>query len=888
MAITKKQVLKTVLLPGIIPRMRELFSPSFGFLAYLIVIVFNIVRILPNNHPYLKPHSAGTYSIRQAIAEAANNIAFKKKNIDQIIIFFSIIASLIILVIQFVLLVVAMMIPKANAALPTTVEGFFKTPNPEEDLAYRLLDLVFGVPDFFNSKEEVNTALHQALHKLFEFYSFGIVIVGAMIIVYLVVAIVSETAVSGTPFGQRFNKAWAPIRVVLFFGLLVPISNGLNGGQYLTLLSAKLGSGLASTGWVAFNDKIAEENETLTGKKEQNVAKVKAADLSHLPAFMLVAKTCQKSYNFLYNDKTYPASWDPQGDETGVKAWAVYKVPPDANASDPQVAYKAEKMESKTISVLKKDSKGNDIHIVFGVKDPETYKNFRGGVAPVCGTMVFKVTDVAEPGSEHIQNAYYDLVKSMWQGARELDKYAMNYVKRYVADPSDPTAELPTKKYIVDWLTYLKEHMGDEKDGVIAEAIKIQIEQGKWQMPPEMKDYGWAGAGIWYNKIAQQNGALVSAIRQTPVTVLYPRAMEAVRSQKEREDKSPDVREQFRYNFSAEAEDAQFLIDHEKDVAQALNHPYEFWEGNKEKPEEEKTGNAIIDTINSILGTHGLFEICKNTEVHPLAQLSALGKSLLDNSIQSFMASVGVGLLSLIPSHFSVALKAGSSFFVTIATIGLSIGFILFYVLPFFPFLYFFFAVAGWLKTIFEAMVAMPLWALAHLRIDGEGMPGDAAIGGYYLLFEIFIRPLLIVVGLLAAVAVFAAMVKVLNEVFYLVISNLSGNDPRSSTVCFQNPSAPKTGPGSSVTEADIKSAFRGPVDEFFFTVMYTIIVFLIGQSCFKLIDLIPKDILRWLNAEVPSLTDDAEDPAKGMLMYMTLAGQQVSGGLDSIMGKKG
>ena len=42
------------------------------------------------------------------------------------------------------------------------------------------------------------------------------------------------------------------------------------------------------------------------------------------------------------------------------------------------------------------------------------------------------------------------------------------------------------------------------------------------------------------------------------------------------------------------------------------------------------------------------------------------------------------------------------------------------YVLPLIPFIYFTFAVLGWVLELFEAIAAMPLWALAHLRIEGD------------------------------------------------------------------------------------------------------------------------------------------------------------------------
>jgi len=130
MAISKRKILKTTMLPGIWPRLKDLFGSGFGYLAYIIAVVYNTVRILPNGHAYLATGNIGAYSIRQAIAAAANNITLSRNNIDQIIIFFSIISALIIMFIQFILLIVAMVIPKAIAqTMPTTIEGFFVTPS---------------------------------------------------------------------------------------------------------------------------------------------------------------------------------------------------------------------------------------------------------------------------------------------------------------------------------------------------------------------------------------------------------------------------------------------------------------------------------------------------------------------------------------------------------------------------------------------------------------------------------------------------------------------------------------------------------------------------------------------------------------------------------------
>ncbi|MEM6812327.1 MAG: DotA/TraY family protein [Pseudomonadota bacterium] len=877
MDITKKQILKTAFLPGILPRAASLFGSGFGYLAYLIAVVYNTVRILPNNHEYLKSENIGTYSVRQSIAAAANHLEISWKNIDQIIMFFCVIAAIIIMVLQFILFIAYALFPVANAqTMPATIEGFFVTPNPERDIAYRLLDLVFGIPDFFGSQEATNTPFHQALHGLLEFYSIGIFIVGAMILIYLVIAVVAETAQSGIPFGQRFNKSWAVPRTILFFGLIIPISYGMNAGQYITLGAAKLGSGLASTGWVLFNETINDASETLLGQTDEIVAQPEATDLSHLPGFMMVTKACQIAYNSAFNEDEFdPNTWDNvPGNELGVEAWAIVQT----NAADTGAGdYVAVPFIGSTFQDLTATSGGTDIQVVFGVQDEENFRTFNASVAPICGQLNFKVTDVSEPGSAVIHTGYYTLIQDMWDGMMQIEEFAQNYVDINMPNNDIDYADTPTQEYITDWSNFLVEYMEgpDGNGGLIRRAVEQQIANGDWTMPQSLRDYGWAGAGIWYNKIAQQNGALVTAIQHVPMQYLYPQVMERIADDRGESDRTPNIMDRFTPRFSAGAVEMNQELPIEENISVALNQVYRFWNNPDSFTERqlERTDNVIVDVINVVLGSEGLFEICKNTDIHPLAQLSMLGKGMLDRSIQSFAASGVLALGSILPTQFAATFSAASSFFSIFAGVGLLIGFVLFYVLPFLPFLYFFFAVGNWIKGIFEAVVAMPLWALAHLRIDGEGIPGDAAIGGYFLIFEVFIRPILIIFGLLAAVTIFAGMVRVLNEIFYVVISNLSGHDPRANDLCFQNPNIPAE--VSEFQRAELNDAFRGPVDQFFFTILYTIIVYMIGTSCFKLIDLIPNQILRWINAEVPAFNDQNGDAAEGLMKYVTIGGSQ-------------
>jgi len=173
-------------------------------------------------------------------------------------------------------------------------------------------------------------------------------------------------------------------------------------------------------------------------------------------------------------------------------------------------------------------------------------------------------------------------------------------------------------------------------------------------------------------------------------------------------------------------------------------------------------------------------------------------------------------------------------------------------------------------------MVGAPLWALAHIRIDQNGLPGQAGVAGYFLIFEIFLRPILMLFGMLASISIFSALVSVLNQVFDLVTTNVGGFDYRAETV-----GSVETPRGAETVTSTLGYA-RSAIDEFFFTIIYTIIIYLMGMSSFKLIDLIPNNILRWMGQSTATFNDQREDAAQGLVGKATVGSQQTSGALGS------
>ncbi len=863
-AFTKGNILRYMLLPQVMPRMRNLVGTGFWHLAYFMALVFRAANILPPGHPYLTARMHGEYGVRHVLAAAANNIKYDRKHLDQIVLFFAILVGLVILFIQFGLTVVSFLINPASAGggaggggMPKNLSEFFVTQHPSDDIAFRLLDRVFGVKGLFNSADQAKIGqFHEALHGLFQFYSIGLLVIAVLIATYFVAAVLAETAETGTPFGKRFNHVWAPIRLVAAFGLLIPIGQGLNSAQWITLYAAKFGSGFASNGWIKFNEVLGEDSRQLLGDPNKLVGTIEVPEMSHLGQYMMITKTCK----VIMEKKHLGANT--------IYAYLV-KSPGEGSAINlAGISYQ---------DALKFFSNG-DILIRFGERNEKTYTSFKGYVYPYCGDLILQTTDLKEPGAMKMQEEYFKLIQELWTGnLLSLNTHAENYSKAY----AQVTGEKSRDTYAPEdtYKETSNKTLRDRVTKAIKDSVEAQSNSETWRKNEDrLKRWGWAGAGAWYNRVAQINGSLIGAVQNVPRPRTYPSVMEYVYKEKQAQDANIDPMERFKAALSDKRE-VRFLYLGDEDIARTLYEVYAYWEGDGFRNDTisahtKLTGNAIIDAINVIFGTNGLFDMCKNTNIHPLAQLSNVGKGMIEASIRNFGFSVATGVAGgigvFLQPHIGAGLTAASSFFVTVASVGIMIGFILYYVVPFLPFLYFFFAVGGWVKGLFEAMVGVPLWALAHLRIDGEGLPGDAAMGGYYLIFEIFIRPILIIFGLLASVAIFSAMVKVLNETFQLVVSNLSGFNPETTASCTGNASA--SAPVGSI------EYFRGPVDELFFTVIYAIIVYMIGMSSFKLIDLIPNNILRWIGAGVPTFADQAGEPAEGLVQRVAVGGTVMSG----------
>ena len=918
---TKAQVIKYAVLPGILPRLFALLKSGFAFTAYMMAIIYGNTRLLPPNHAYLNPANIGRYGMRHVIIEAANHLVFKRKNIDQIIIFFTILAGLVLLILQFALVILALVAEQHAYAI--TITDLFANPGgtigslgPDQDLAFIVMDRVFGVTGFFDSCiantgvqcEDLNgnplpstpTAypfpFHLALHQILQFYSYGIFIVAVFVIIYYVTTSIAETAANGTPFGQRFNKAWVPIRIIVFMALIIPINfggpnEGLNPAQLIVFQAVKLGSNMATNGWVYFNGGGPSgglSNSYMTQQLDV-VAEPNIPEVNDLLHTIYVARTCAAAYG-LSPSRRISGPPSPAVPPPIIDAYIVRNdLPPALGAPNGNIAKNTQIFAGTGFNAARAFAAEGNLKIRFGEYDPgytaehsKEFDVYKGRVKPLCGEVTILMQGLAEPGAQTITQGYYDMLQQLW-GDPDFIQRAECVARRIMPTVNDPTCTPVADQTFAQ--TEINQYEAMVRTAV-QNGIAAQQASPRMGVPNNILRLGWAGASIWYNRIAEMNGAVTTATLNIPKASRIPHLMDVALRQNTAENEFVSLQTMFKQNRSG-GNDTNILLDlkpNESALLRSMVSAHDFWyqnAGGRRASFTQKTGNAVIDFVNYLLGTSGLFEMRDNTDVHPLAQLTSLGKGMSDAVFRNIgygVALAGIsGVSSIIDETFAAgASDSASKFFFTLSIVTLGMSVILYYVLPFLPFMYFLFAISGWIKSIFEAIVAMPLWALAHIRVDGEGLPGPGASNGYFLILEIFLRPILIIVGFIASISVFAALVSVLNQIFDLVVANVGGFDEQLEGDILLG-LAPATMPS-------FMDLTRGPIDEFFYTAIYVIIVYMMGITCFKLIDMIPNQIMRWMGVSVSTLQENLQDPA-GQLTSQTyrgsiLVGNQLTGNI--------
>lgn len=174
------------------------------------------------------------------------------------------------------------------------------------------------------------------------------------------------------------------------------------------------------------------------------------------------------------------------------------------------------------------------------------------------------------------------------------------------------------------------------------------------------------------------------------------------------------------------------------------------------------TGNDWTDPFSALMAL-GNTMITVALAAMGLAALAASGTASTAATAFQLLTFNFTGAGLTVAAHFLMTFLGSPIFMLLLALLipGLTIAF----VLPAIPWVMWMAGVMGWLILVCEAVIAVPLWMLAHMTMQGEGLHGKAN-EGYALLFNVLFRPVLMLFGLFLGYFIFASMSFLIRQTF--------------------------------------------------------------------------------------------------------------------------
>ena len=228
---------------------------------------------------------------------------------------------------------------------------------------------------------------------------------------------------------------------------------------------------------------------------------------------------------------------------------------------------------------------------------------------------------------------------------------------------------------------------------------------------------------------------------------------------------------------------------------------------------------------------------------NPVLALAMMGVKYINMSMDTWISIVLVTLtVGLIPGIGAFIMLVMPLFMVWIG-IMVGIGFITAYYIPFLPYMIFTFGALAWFIAVVEAMAAAPLVALGISHPEGHDAMGKSE-QGLMILLNVFLRPAMMVIGFIAAIAMCYIGVWLLNSGFSTVLDFLDSSSLWHVTE------------GWSISSMAIPWA--SIFGFFFVVVIYTMIYLTLVEKSFSLIAVLPDKVLRWVGGQPESIGEQA------------------------------
>lgn len=639
----------------------------------------------------------------------------------------------------------------------------------------------------------------------------GMLVFTGLIIGYVFLTGVLNSAHEGNPLGRMYSTMWVPLRMVVALALVLPFSGGYSTMQIGVMWLAGHGIGLANSTWNAALDHI-----TSTGTLYPPQITV---DYENTAMRILESRVCMHGINTAdrhinVEEKPVEIVDDDQ----------VVSVRSSGTTEAPLVPVQHRVMQ-RYDSVYGLAGAG----IAYGAAWLSGFPNGipRSYGSNPCGSITLEFAEIDEGTAIDIPVRSYQ--NKVIAAHAQLDEDLDSLAREIVLSTVDKTAPAPDQAAYNLAVNNFKTEYQKAISDALSEIASARV--SKWAggnpdaagMTVGARDAGWISVGAWYwdlqrvnaetQKMVSVKAELVGPTEAALEHDDYQSFMDGLAAYSQNmlvtdPATGTPVNAMERSTYADDNATLGFVMGRVESVINfALSEP------------DPVAGLANVGHV--IIGT---FETALNA-----AFVSDLAACVADDTSEAVGGLIGGAARPVTSTLCRMTNKALWSL-VGAGLLLIPIALMLAFYLPATPMILWIMGVAGWFVMLIEAVIAAPIWAVSHAMPEGSGFIGERAKAGYMVALSVFLRPALAIFGFFASMLLVIVMLKVVMLIFLPAMSGMIGD---------------------SISGVVTAVAMLG---------IFTVLIIQIAHRAFGLIHEVPDKVLRYIGGGSENLGEASQE----------------------------
>ena len=620
--------------------------------------------------------------------------------------------------------------------------------------------------------------------ELLATFNAGVLVLGGILVFYTLVAGTLSTAHDGEMLGKRWSSVWVPIRTALGAAAVMPSLGGYAVIQAVVMWLALQGVMAANKMWSVYLDSTLETTMFMPPGNDRQIRE----------AFhdMFMSNVCTSGFR---KGQGLLGSW---GSAVNLNPIPSVVTPVDSALGVKGFQYGPLGSMCGRVLLPQKSSPAGASQVADGPASAAALVDAQGLNAALAS--------VHWSNLNRAQTSLEQLANRLVEG--QLDQATF-----------DSTMDTLVSTYSSELRTAAIEQYNSQK-----ETIHQNLVAG-------MKKDGWALAGMYYMAIIRAQDEITRAISQMPGTASGPMsgsgsfAIDFATS-----GLGGAVTHQLLNAFVGSGERKAWFQEAEGFVSGANSAN----QTSIEQMGNDATGRSwVMKLVSWFINDDQVFLGATSNFAQQNQNPIVMAKNLGENLTATAWAGFGAGVVLLGASGIGMGVAGdwaevlSGPLFAVFAMLVVPGATLSTYV-PMIPYILWVGVMIGWVLLVIEAIIGSPIWAVAHMAPDGDGVVGRGG-QGYMLVLSLVLRPPLMILGLVCSITL-------MNPLGYFINSTFLG-----SFAIGVNP-----GPFA------LTQLIAG-------CIIYVVVMVSVIHRVFTLVHVIPDRILRWIGGGGNELGEQAQ-----------------------------